>query len=118
MAGGELEAVFKALAEDTAQAGKDIGESMARFTEITADTEDGNVARTLAADAETARAAEAIGTEEARPGVQGDGAPSGDGGDQGGGTRQGGAGGEAGGRAQDSGAGAQGNSVQQGKPMN
>lgn len=61
MAEGELGAVFKGLAEDAGQAAGDIAESMARFTETTADTEDGNVARTLAADAETAKSAATIG---------------------------------------------------------
>lgn len=63
MTDGELAAVFKGLAENADQAAGDIAESMARFTEKTADTEDGNVARTLATDAENARAAAAIGKE-------------------------------------------------------
>ena len=60
---GELSAVFRALAADTDQAAGNIAGAMARFTETTADTEDGNVARTLAADAENARAITAIGRE-------------------------------------------------------
>jgi len=62
---GELSAVFRALAEDTDQAAGNIAGAMARFTETTADTEDGNVARTLAADAENARAIAAIGRDPA-----------------------------------------------------
>ena len=60
---GELSAVFRALAADTDQAAGNIAGAMARFTETTAATEDGNVARTLAADAENARAITAIGRE-------------------------------------------------------
>ena len=63
MAGWELEAVFRALAEDTDQAAGNIAGAIARFTDSTADTEDGNAARTLAADAESARAIAAIGRE-------------------------------------------------------
>jgi len=58
--GGELAAAFRALAEDAAQAGEDIGSSIARWTEETADIEDENVSRILAADAENARALRAI----------------------------------------------------------
>lgn len=58
--GGELAAVFRGLAQDTAQAGDDIGKSISRWMEDTADIEDENVARTLAADAENARALNAI----------------------------------------------------------
>ncbi|MBO0839188.1 MAG: hypothetical protein J2P28_27260, partial [Actinobacteria bacterium] len=53
--GGEIAAAFRALAEDAAQAGESIGKSMARWITDTADIEDENVARTLAADAENAR---------------------------------------------------------------
>jgi hypothetical protein len=60
---GELSAVFRALAEDTDRAAGNIASAMARFTETTADTEDGNVARTLAADAESARAIAVIGRD-------------------------------------------------------
>jgi hypothetical protein len=60
MAGGELSAVFKGLAQDAAKAGENIGSSIARFTEKTADIEEENVSRTLAADAENARALENI----------------------------------------------------------
>jgi hypothetical protein len=63
MADGDLEAVFKGLAEDSAQAGKDIGESIAQFTETTADNEDANVARTLEADSQVAQAAAATGKQ-------------------------------------------------------
>jgi len=58
--GGELSAAFRALAGDAAQAGEDIGDSMGRWFEDTADIEDENVSRTLAADAENARALNAI----------------------------------------------------------
>lgn len=58
--GGELAAAFRALAEDAAQAGEDIGNSISRWFEDTADIEDENVARTLAADSESARALDAI----------------------------------------------------------
>ncbi|HLI37207.1 MAG TPA: hypothetical protein VKV80_07675 [Streptosporangiaceae bacterium] len=74
MAGGELKAVFRALAGDAGQAGRDIGEAMARFTEATAGNEDEAVARTLAADAETARAAAAIGRQAEGAQVPGEGA--------------------------------------------
>jgi hypothetical protein len=63
MSEGELAAVFKGLAEDAGEAGEQIAESVAKFTDETADIEDANVARTLAADADTARAAAAIGKE-------------------------------------------------------
>lgn len=62
--GGELSAAFRALAEDAAQAGEDVGNSMGRWFEDTADIEEENVNRTLAADAENARALNAI-----RPGT-------------------------------------------------
>jgi hypothetical protein len=58
--GGELSAAFRALAEDAAQAGEDVGNSMGRWFEDTADIEEENVNRTLAADAENARALNAI----------------------------------------------------------
>jgi hypothetical protein len=60
MSEGELAAAFEGLAEDTAQAGGEIAESIAKFTDDTANIEDANVARTLAADADAARAAAAI----------------------------------------------------------
>jgi hypothetical protein len=63
MSEGELAAVFKGLAEDAGEAGGEIAESIAKFTDETADIEDANVARTLAADADTARAANAIGKQ-------------------------------------------------------
>jgi RHS repeat-associated protein len=63
MADSELAAVFEGLAADADQAGGDIAGSMARFTESTADTEDGNVARTLAADSKSARGIRAIGRQ-------------------------------------------------------
>jgi hypothetical protein len=63
MSEGELAAVFKGLAEDAGDAGEQIAESIANFTDDTADIEDANVARTLAADADTARAAAAIGNQ-------------------------------------------------------
>lgn len=58
--GGEIAAAFRALAEDAAQAGESIGKSMGRWMEDTADIEEENVNRTLAADAENARALSAI----------------------------------------------------------
>jgi hypothetical protein len=58
--GGELAAAFRALAEDAGQAGEDIGNSMGRWFEDTADIEEENVNRTLAADAENADALSAI----------------------------------------------------------
>ena len=73
---GELSAVFRALAEDTDQAAGNIAGAMARFTETTAVTEDGNVARTLAADAENARAIAAIGRDSV---TVADGSPAGTG---------------------------------------
>lgn len=63
MSEGELAAVFKGLAEDAGEAGEEIADSIAKFADDTANIEDANVARTLAADAETARAAAAIGKE-------------------------------------------------------
>lgn len=63
MSEGELAAAFEGLAEDTAQAGEEIAGSIAKFTDETADIEDANVARTLATDAEAARAAAAIGKD-------------------------------------------------------
>ena len=57
---GELAAIFRSLADDTSEAAGSIATAISRFTEATADTEDANVARTLAADADTARAIEAI----------------------------------------------------------
>lgn len=58
--GGELSAAFRALAEDTAQAGDDIGNSMGRFFEDTADREEQSVTTTLAAEEENTRALNAI----------------------------------------------------------
>lgn len=58
--GGELAAVFKALASDAAQAGEDIGSSIARLMEKTADIGKENVDRILAADAENAKAISVI----------------------------------------------------------
>jgi len=63
MSEGELAAVFRGLAEDAGEAGEQIADSIARFTDDTADIEDANVARTLAADADTARAAASISKE-------------------------------------------------------
>jgi hypothetical protein len=57
---GELAAVFRSLADDTSEAAGSIATTISRFTVTTADTEDANVARTLAADADTARAITAI----------------------------------------------------------
>src|SRR6266567_7246347 len=54
MAGGELSAVFRGLAEDADQAAGNIAKSMAEMTEKTADKEEGNLARSL--DTETRNA--------------------------------------------------------------
>lgn len=54
MADGRLAAVFKGLAVDAEQAGKNIAESVASVVEKTADIEEVNVARTLAAEEENA----------------------------------------------------------------
>ena len=71
--GGELAAAFRALAEDAAQAGEDIGSSIGKWFDDTADIEDGNVARTLVADSKNARALNAI-RPNADTGPLGDGA--------------------------------------------
>jgi len=71
--GGELAAAFRALAEDSAQAGEDVGSSIGKWFDDTADIEDENVARTLAADSENARALNAI-RPNADTGALGDGA--------------------------------------------
>jgi hypothetical protein len=63
MSEGELAAVFKGLAEDAGEAGGEISESIAKFTDETADIEDANIARTLAVDADAARPANAIGQQ-------------------------------------------------------
>jgi Restriction endonuclease fold toxin 3 len=63
MSEGELAAAFEGLANDAGQAGGDIAESIARFTDDTANIEDANVDRTLAADAKAARAATDIGKQ-------------------------------------------------------
>jgi hypothetical protein len=57
---GELAALFRSLADDISEAAGSIATAIGRFTVATADTEDANVARTLAADADTARAISAI----------------------------------------------------------
>ena len=57
---GELGAIFRSLADDTSEAAGSIATAIGRFTVTTADTEDANVARTLTADADTARAIKAI----------------------------------------------------------
>lgn len=58
--GGELAAAFRALAEDAAQAGEDIGAAESRFFLETAENEDAAVETDLAADAENARALDGI----------------------------------------------------------
>jgi Restriction endonuclease fold toxin 3 len=63
MSDGELAAVFKGLADDAGEAGGEITESIAKLTDDTATIEDDNVARTLAADADSARSANAIGKQ-------------------------------------------------------
>jgi hypothetical protein len=62
---GELGAIFRSLANDTSEAVGSIATAISRFTVTTADTEDANVARTLAADADTARAITAVRTNAA-----------------------------------------------------
>jgi hypothetical protein len=57
---GELAAMFRSLADDTSEAVGSMATAISRFTVTTADTEDANIARTLAADADTVRAIEAI----------------------------------------------------------
>jgi hypothetical protein len=57
---GELAAAFRALAQDAAQAGEDVGSSVGRWFEETARIEEENVSATLAADADAARALNAI----------------------------------------------------------
>jgi hypothetical protein len=57
---GELAAMFRALADDTGEAAGSMATAISRFTVATADTEDANVARTLAADADTVRVIKAI----------------------------------------------------------
>jgi hypothetical protein len=57
---GELAAMFRSLADDASEAAGSMAAAISRFTVTTADTEDANVARTLAADADTARAIVAI----------------------------------------------------------
>lgn len=68
MAEGELEAVFKGLAEDAAQAGEKVAGSLAKLGEKTAENEEANLARILDAEAENVRAADAIGKEGASAG--------------------------------------------------
>lgn len=70
MAGG-LWAVFKALADDAAQAGRNVGEALAGFFGKTAEKEEESVARTLDAEAENVNAISAI-REGAAGGIPGD----------------------------------------------
>ena len=53
---GELAALFHSLADDMGDAAGSMAGAISRFTETTADIEDANVARTLAAEADTVRA--------------------------------------------------------------
>jgi len=82
MAGaGELSAAFRGLAEDAAQAGENIGKSMSRFFEDTAERADASIDTTMAAEEANAQAARAIRpSDENLPsggaGGAGDGAPS------------------------------------------
>ena len=63
---GELAAMFRSLADDTSEAAGSMAAAISRFTVTTADTEDANVARTLAADADAARTIKAIHWSGAR----------------------------------------------------
>jgi hypothetical protein len=54
MADGELDAVFRALAKDAAEAAGHAAESIAKVTEQTADIEERNVSEILDADANAA----------------------------------------------------------------
>lgn len=58
--GGAISAVFRKLAQDVAQAGENIGKSISRFFEDTADRADDSVATTMAAEEANVRAANAI----------------------------------------------------------
>jgi RHS repeat-associated protein len=75
MAGGELSAVFKSLAEDADQAAGSMTKSIAEMTEKTADIEDANLARTLDAEAGNAKAFDGI-----KPDAEGGAAPTAGGG--------------------------------------
>lgn len=63
---GELAALFRFLADDMGEAVGSMAGAISRFTETTADIEDANVVRTLAADSDTARAIKAIHWSGAR----------------------------------------------------
>jgi hypothetical protein len=54
MAGGELPAVFRALAQDAAEGAEKAAESLAKVTEQTANIEESNVSEVLEADAKAA----------------------------------------------------------------
>ena len=78
--GGAISAAFKALAEDAAQAGENVGKSIGRFFEDTAEKEDASVATHLAAEEENTGAANAIRpADENLPGGSGGGADGGSG---------------------------------------
>lgn len=74
MAGGELSAVFKSLAEDADQAAGNIARTIAETTEKAADTEEANLGRTLDTEAANAKAFEDIHPGAGEPSV---GSPSG-----------------------------------------
>lgn len=76
MADGDLAAVFKGLAGDAEQAGRQIAESMASVTEQTADFEEANVARTLDAEAQNAQRFTDLTTSSAAASRLGGGAPA------------------------------------------
>lgn len=59
-AGGAIAAAFRKLAADAAQAGENIGKSISRFFEDTADRADDSVTTTMGAEEANIRAAEAI----------------------------------------------------------
>ncbi len=89
---GELAAVFKSLAGDADQAAGNIIKSIAGVTEKTADIEEGNLARTLDAEAGNARSFSEIGESsegDAKPPTLGDGGGPGGGGSGSGGGKPG-----------------------------
>jgi RHS repeat-associated protein len=65
MAGGELAAVFKGLAEDADQAAGNIAESVAKLGEKTAENEEANVSRTMETEAKNAKSFTDIADGEA-----------------------------------------------------
>lgn len=62
--GGELGAAFRSLAEDAAQAGENIGKSVSRFYDDTAERADASADTVMAAEDANTRAAEAVRPKE------------------------------------------------------